>query len=765
MTLGIRLETIRIAENKKVLKTWSHWRRMIERKSLKWVLLIFVLAFLTLYSFSGYILDFQNADAAIYGDVARNIVERNSMESRFIWAPWSTWLRLGTIPPSFGWKDAPLLVSTLALFFWIFGSSFWTMKLVGVMFGSLLVIPTFYLTKTIFGKEKAIVASLIVFMYPFLILGSIVQSEKVFSSFWILCAIYFLSSSFTIRNTLMSGFFCGLTFLARFDLGGALFLSAFIFYFFGVGLRGESVKRRLLTSGVFVAVFLGTILLWLVHNFVAFGYFTTVTGIVARTFTHSEVFYISPLFFFLALGVFFVVGALLALSTPIVARFTSKYFRANKKLGILLAAVAAIVISITFFVRDWLIFLISVIFTYPQMIYQSSPIIFALAGIGIVRSIRKVGMVHPIFTFPLFTILSYSALPVNLGATYTIPYLPLIIIFAASAIFDISSVLSGNAVIGGLIKRSRSASHWRLVLTAKHLTATFLLGCILLSFLPQYAIIMQAPKVQNGPFLNSNWDKAVNWILANTDENETILARFPVVTFYTQRRTIQLEPFNITQLLTIIHAARISYLVIDDAAYWESLGDAVVSSLYKGELKFPGIQMVYEVEDPRLAIFDVKEAPSQVFGWFDEFKSTEGWSPDERLVFKSDGDFLEIAGNSSAGDVNFFAGKYFSNPIPLGDDPPFVSIRYRLKDWARPGYPPPAYLTVFITNSAGKDYASDWIYPANGQDYDWHTMMWRPPEKTDVVKLGLVIRIREAGGKLSVIIDYVAVSGPPVYPT
>lgn len=685
-------------------------------------------------------------------------MERNSIGSGFVWAPWSTWLRLGAIPQTLGWQHAPLYVYMLASFFWIFGTSFWTMKLMGIVFGSLLVIPMFYLTRTILGAEEALVASLIVFMYPLLILGSVVPGDKVFASFWILCAIYFLSLKVTVRNILLSGFLCGLTFLARFDSGAMLFVSVYIFYCLGASLRGETVKRLLFINSLFMATFLGTILPWLVHNYTAFGYFLAVTGIAARMLTNSEAFYISPLFFFLASGGFLVVSSLLAFSMPKIAGFTSNHFKSKRNFGILLVAVAAAVVSMTFFSRGFFAFTLSVIFTYPQLIYQSSPIIFVLAGIGIVRGSKKVGMTHPIYTLPVLTILFYSAFKdVGLNAQYTIPYLPLVIIFAVSAILDISSVLSGNAIIGGFVKRARSASRWRFVLTARHLTVGFLLGCVLLSFQPQYAIIVQAPKVQQGPFLSDNWDKAVNWILANTYENETIMARFPYVTFYTQRRAIALEPFNVMQLLTLINQAGVSYLVIDNVALSEASRDALVSSIYEGETKFPGFNMVYRVENPPILIFDVKKAPPQAIGWFDD-SFTEGWVPDATLTFKSDGDLLEIAGGNN--ETSFlFAGTYFPEPIQLGDDP-FVIMRYRLKDWTMSGYPPPAYLGLSITDSAGKDYFSDWVFPANDQDYDWHTMMWRPtPEVTDITKLALFIRIREAPAKLSVIIDYIAVSG------
>lgn len=746
-------------------------RDMSRSQEVGLVALIFLVGFLTLHYFSGYIYDFQGSDAAIYGIVARNIMERNSMVSENIWAPWKTFQTLGFLPPTLIWITRPVYVYIVAFFFRIFGSSFWTMKLVNTTFGSLLVIPVFYLTKALFDREKAIVASIFSFLYPLLIIGSIVPGDKTLNAFVIMSAIALLARGTKIWNILLGGFFCGLAFLARYDLGGALFVSVFILYSLGAHLEGRPLKKRAVTSGLFSVAFALTILPWLMRNNGVLGYSLAITGVAAQMFMGSDAVFLSLQFLLGAFGAFFLVGMLLSSLLLAIVPLVRKHLSELKKVGVVLV-IASVVISLTFLLvkTGRLTYVFSLFSVYPQMIYQSSPLIFVFALVGAVASTRKIGLLHPIYTFPAFIIALYTVLQEGggLGATYMIPYIPLVTIFATSAVFDISLTLSRSSIGNDLPEVPKRMYKLRHIWTPKHLMLIFLIGSIFLSFVPHYLIITQADKVQKGPFLINNWDKAYNWISANTYPNDTIMARFPPVTFYTQRRTITLEPMDMTQLFTIMKAGRVSYLIVDKVAYSENkkVYNSMIAWLYDYPQSFSGFDVVYQVENPRLLIFDVRQASMEnasEIAWSDHNFTSE-WTVDPRLTFASDGNFVEMAYDNTNGSSTAFlrASKTLPSPIHFSEYP-FIIIRYKFKYWTTLRYPPPLYFRAFLFNSEGTEFASETApYPVDDYDSGWHTFLWSPIHAIDIAKISMLIRI-EVGTKFSVVIDYVVISKWPMY--
>lgn len=648
------------------------------------------------------------------------------------------------------------------------------MKLVGVTFAALLVIPTFYLTKTAFGKREAIIAAILSFMFPLLIANSIIPGDKIFVAFLIMSALCFLSRSMKTYSVLIAGFSVGLTFLARIDFGGALFATALVYYALGAASRRAGLKKRLLVGGAFMTSFVCTVVPWLMSNYQTFGFFLRFSGVVASTFFRTTIFDVSPDYFFFGMGVIFVFYsfmAFMAVLFPRVICLGRRYVPRNKKSFFALFVGVFAILSFLFVLRtEWLMFVLSVISAYPYIIYQSSPIIFILAIVGAARGIGKLDVTHPAYTFPVVIILLYSAMlgsEVKLGASYIIPYLSIVLIFAASSVPDIVDALSGVSISSNVSRLPKAVSSLRVLFSTRNLMLTLLLGSIFLSFLSQYAIIIRAENIHQGPFLKDNWNKAVEWVSSNTDKDETIIARFPLVTFYTGRRTVVLEPFGFTQLLAIIKASRASYLIVDNTAYMESqnLIDSPITWLHDYSQSFPGFVLVYQIENPRLQIFSVSKLPqdySSLTGWVDE-SFADGWIVDSGLTFRSDGDFVEMAYNNSGSSPAFlYAAKNLSSPV-RSSDYPFMTIRYRFKYWTKAGYPPPGYLRAFVTDNTGKEYISDKApFPSDDQDYGWHILHWQLAEVSDIVKLALMLRVGE-GTNLSVVIDYVAFSKWPVY--
>lgn len=733
------------------------------------VVLIFLVAFSTLYYLSGYIYDFQGADAAIYGTVARNIVESNSAVSQNIWDPWMTLQKVGFLPQTLVWKTRPVYVYIIAFFFQIFGSSFWTMKLVNVTLGSLLVIPVFYLTKTLFDREKAIVASIFSFLYPLLVYGSIVPGDKILNAFVVTGAIVSLAGGTKIRNVLLSGIFCGLAFLARYDFGVALFLLGFILYSLGAHLEGGPLKKRAVASGLFSVAFALTILPWLMRNTIVLGYGLAITGVAAQVFTGSDAVFLSSELLLGAFGAFFLIGMLVSSLLLVIVPLTRKYLSEHKKVVAVLV-VGSIAISLTFlFVKTGLSnFVFSLLSLYPQLIYKTSPFIFVFALVGAVASARKLGLLHPMYTLLAFVIPLYTVFYAEEGgltATYMIPYIPLVTIFAASAVFDISLTLSGSSIDSDLLEVPKHVYKLRHVLTLKHLILTFLIGSIFLSFIPNYLIITQADNVQKGPFLINNWDKAYDWVSVNTRPNDTIMARFPPVTFYTGRRTITLEPTNMTQMLEVMRAGGVSYLIVDKVAYNENKGvdNSLIPWLYDYPESFPTYVLLYQVEDPRLQIFFVRhllvENTSEI-AWSDHI-FTSGWIVDPGLTFQTDGDFVEMEYDNTNGSETAFlrASKALPSPVRF-DEYPFIIARFRFNYWTTPSYPPPIYFRMFLIDSNGTEFASDTA--PSPVDTDWHTLLWLPIQPVDIAKMTLLVRVG-AGAELSMSVDYVVISNGPVY--
>lgn len=746
-------------------------------KDLIWTAVTTVLGFLVWYYFSRYILDFQGTDSMIYGNVAMNLVKKGSMESNFIWAALSTWQRSGSIPLTFNWSSSPLYVFAVALFFRVFGSSFWTMKLVGVVFGALSVIPVYFIAKKVLGRETAIVASLIYLMFPFLIAMAIVPGDKIFDSFMVLLTLMLVCLGPKARYALVSGIVCGLLFLARYDFGGGVFLCSLLFYSVATWRKHETFKRRLLVSGIFVLAVLGPVVPWLWRTYNESGYIFALTGAVANVFVGRSPFFISPFIFAVAVVLLLALSPLIGTLAGLVLKAGRRFLSLDRRfLTAVVGIVGVALFLVFFFQRIFLIYTVAVLADYPQLIYDMSPFVFILAGVGILRNVRKIGILHPVYTFPLFMIVVYTIIIVGSGGAiespYIVPYLSLFLIFAASSLVDIAHLFSSVPVFAGGSRFFSKDFKLGVAWTSKHLMLILLLGSVFLSLLPQYFIITDAANVQSGPFRIAHFNDVAAWISANTDKTDTIMARYPYVTFYTGRRTIVLEPMNNTQLLAMIRVARISYIVVDQDAYSESLQvpNSVITYLWN----FPtynlwNFTVVFREDNPTVMIFDVRNylpTSPQEIGWLDD-NFTSGWVVDDpRLTFASNGTAAEMSYNNTGDRVWLHAWKTFDHPVNFSDYP-FMIIGYEWKSWTKAAYPPlsetPAgYFRILWYNSTGGEFSSDQAPYPIGEDYGFHTWVWSPQKGSNMAKLGLELVVG-GGTELSIVIDYIVITSRPFY--
>lgn len=736
-----------------------------------WLIIATFFGFLLLYYFSGFIDDFQGSDASIYGIIARNAAEGNSLRSDFVWAGWDAFSQSGAIPQFYRYKDPPLYILAVALFFKVFGSSFWVMKFANVTFGALLVIPSFYLTKKLFGVERAIVACLLSFTYPLLVISAIVPGDKIFSALIITSALCLVTQGIKVRYAFLAGIFSGLTLMTRIDFGIMVFISAYVFYCFGGNLKRGTWKQHVLASNLFTLGFVSSVLPWAFSNHMTFGFFLRITGIMA-TMVGARVFLdVSLRLFLLAVGLVSVVGTMSSfLASRLIGlkKLFPRTFLTRRRI-LMSLLLAAIPIFVAFFLIKGLgVYMVATLCGYPQLIYKSSPVIFVFALVGFARNINKVELTHPVFTLPLIAILSYTALTLraggSLGETYTVPYISLLIVFASTGIFEVASTFSAFYSASFLKPKMRLFRLW-IIRISRNLILIFVIAIILLSFLTQYTIITNSEKLQKGPFLVEHQGEASDWLLLNTNKNDTILARYPVIAFYTGRRTVVLDPLNVTELLTYIKAAHASYMVIDSTAYREaqSVPVSMIAWLYDYPESFPGFKLMYQVENPRLQIFDVSSMPDQttLVGWSDD-NFTNGWNVDPGLHFESDSDIAEISYNNTNGTAAKFLGirKTLSPPLSL-QQYPFLIVRYRFKSWTLSGSPI-HYFRIFVTDVNGKEYSSDEApYPTHSSDYEWHTLVWAP-SPLNITSIRLLIRIGPRT-EFSVVIDCVETSKWPIY--
>lgn len=225
---------------------------------------------------------------------------------------------------------------------------------------------------------------------------------------------------------------------------------------------------------------------------------------------------------------------------------------------------------------------------------------------------------------------------------------------------------------------------------------------------------------------------------------------------------------NMTDMHAVMRAGGVSYLIVDKVAYLESKGvdNSIIPWLYDYPESFSIYNLVYQVENPRLQIFDARQISMEnasEIAWSDH-NFTGGWIIDPGLTFESDGDLVEMTYDNSNGSKTAFlrASKVLPSVVPFSEYP-FILIRFRFNYWTAPDYPPPVYFRGFLVSGNGTEFASGSApRPADDDDTGWHTLLWNPSQAVDIAKMTLLIRV-EQGTEFSVIVDYVVISNIPVY--
>jgi len=555
-------------------------------------LIVFISSFLILWWFSTSAADFVNMDTMLYGETARNIVRGVPYsEIRWIDRPLD-YIQLGGIPKTSTWPVSPFYAFMVASFFSIFGISFTTMKIVGVVFGSLSVLSTFHLARILSNEKWGLLAASLLMMHPFFIYNSIIPGNEVFTAFFSTSALLF--SFLRNRKGLMfQGLFSALAFMSRYEVGALCLLSIIINHSFHSSQDSDySIKKDLGKKALLLLSFASTLLPLIYYNSVFYKTFLVLPSLSTRIFFGDVLatnFYVSPLIF---IGTIFLL-LVSSLSLSILLMHLKTPLKSMKPS---LFVVLSVSLVATFLVGS---------VPYLAELGDYSPIFFVFGLTGLFISLKVIRKYSVLFLFIFLSILLYYFLAFRLNYDYTQPRY-------AVTLMPILAVFGSLAVSRILCQLRLTSFSLPLRLSTARLVSILLLATVLTSSFIGYGVLNRSTAITKGPFTIKNWDNAKSWISNNTEVNDTIIAMWPVPLFYCDRRTVTLLPENRyenSELYSIINQSRASYLVIDyDMRYMVT--NSLIASLYDDPKNYEGFKLVYQTgsftwEDPRLVIYEL----------------------------------------------------------------------------------------------------------------------------------------------------------------
>ena len=170
------------------------------------VFLIFICAFFSRIYFLEYN-QIISTDGSYYIDIAENIIEERGFVSDYLEE-----ISYNYSLPHFARQHPPLFPVLISIFFYFFGISFFSAKMVSVLFGSLMVFAIFYLAKELFSRTIAIFSALVAIVYEPLIRYSVIVGTEVTFSLFILLSVLFFIRALKNENHLYP-FLCAISLL------------------------------------------------------------------------------------------------------------------------------------------------------------------------------------------------------------------------------------------------------------------------------------------------------------------------------------------------------------------------------------------------------------------------------------------------------------------------------------------------------------------------------------------------------------------------
>jgi len=355
-------------------------------KKYKIIFLLFIASVAVRLFFQSLSPHFSGTDAAIYGSVAKNFLNYGKFELTVIW-PEPHYILAGFLPQithPFNYPSRLVFPSLIVGSFAVFGQSFFALKAVDVIFGALVVIPTFYLAKKLFNEKVAIVAAILVVIHPTLIYYSGVHPSTGITTTLFAMASLSAMTYESRKASIIAGSLAGITLFLRIEFGFFL-LAAITSYYI---LTTRKKKNLLIVASMFLAV----LALLLIISYGVFGKspFPS-TKMLGGTIGETR----AP-------------SLLETLSDP---NFTQ-------------------------------IRLYNALYGWWYILFLDSPFIFILAIAGLLLNIKRWKTMSILYLFPLFGILAYSlTVREQPHIRFLVEYIPAISILAASFITSLTEFL------------------------------------------------------------------------------------------------------------------------------------------------------------------------------------------------------------------------------------------------------------------------------------------------------------------------------------
>lgn len=390
-------------------------------------------------------------------------------------------------------------------------------RFVSIIFGSILFVPIYLLTKKIYNKKVALIAALLIVIYPVLsYLSLIVYSDIIFYFFISLGAYVGLLAIKKRKYFLyfLTGIIFGLSYLTRFEGGGYLFF----IYLFAIFYPKFKFKKAFYILILFLIGFLIIASPYLIFLYNYTGHLS-----ISAKSDFSEVYMLEP--------------------------YTEEYEQAH----FLLNEDNTEIIQDRLrkpkegTIKKILKNPLKSIRTYIENLYEENnqfvdifPIIFIiLASFGLFRSNFKYGLfkqlyllifiLYPLLLYPVFFIL----------ARFLACTIPFLIIWVSKGIYEFG--ISFNK------KGFKNMMLWFVIIIC-------IFGIILTIYHPQYGIEQEALEHK----------EAGIWLKENIGEDLIIMSRKQWVSFYSNSKVVFVPYSNYEDMLDFACHENVDYIVIDE---------------------------------------------------------------------------------------------------------------------------------------------------------------------------------------------------------
>ncbi|MEK7358833.1 MAG: glycosyltransferase family 39 protein [Planctomycetota bacterium] len=172
----------------------------------------------------------------------------------------------------------PLYSFFLSILYRVFGTSILVYAVPQIILGTFSCYLTYILAKEAFSSTVGLIAGFLLSIYPPIVWWtSYLRSENLFIPLQLLTILFLIraaKNNLEVKNTVLSGIFCAISFLCR---NVALYLPVFIVFYFLI-VFFKKAKKKLLTGIIlFLLAFYLPLLPWGYRNYTTYGTFSVTT--------------------------------------------------------------------------------------------------------------------------------------------------------------------------------------------------------------------------------------------------------------------------------------------------------------------------------------------------------------------------------------------------------------------------------------------------------------------------------------------------------